>query len=141
MKRVSLIVLFMVISIAANATEIPRSVFIHAACDGGISATVLSSLKDGIRTSQKYQLARSLYDEGRTDAVLTIYMNCVERAGVAAIAMTYGQAKCVGSAKCRLSVDGNSIRSALCDVSAAAECGRMLFTAFDDYMSNPLRHR
>jgi hypothetical protein len=137
MERLILVLLFTLVPLAASAAESPRSVFIHAACDGKISSAVLSSLREGIRTSQKYQLVRTLDDEGRMDIVLTIYMNCAERSDVAAVAIGNGLAKCFGTTNCHLSVDGSSIRSALCDASAAVECGRALFKAFDEFMKRP----
>jgi hypothetical protein len=132
-----LILLFSLAPFAAGAADSPKSVFIHTACDGKISSEVLSSLREGIRNSQKYQLVRTLDDEGRMGIVLTIYMNCAERNDVIAVATGYGLAKCYSGTKCHLSVDGSSIRSVFCDASVAVECGRTLFKAFDDYMKNP----
>lgn len=135
---VILISLFTLVSSVANAADSTRSVFIHAACDGKISSATLSSLIETIRTSQKYQLVRSLDEKAPSaNVVLTLYMNCTERFDVAAIAFAFGQAKCFGSKNCHVAVDGSSIRSALCDFKVAPECGRALFMAFDDYMSNP----
>lgn len=124
-------------ALAANGMENPKSVFVHAACDGKVSSDVVSSLREGIRGSQKYQPVRSLDDEGRSGIVLTIYMDCAERNGMVAIATSYGLAKCYGEKNCHLSVDGHSIRSTLCDSSAASECGRILFKAFDEYINRP----
>jgi hypothetical protein len=135
--RLILISLLAIVSLEANAAERPRSVFIHATCDGKISSVVLSSLRQVIGTSQKYQVLRTLDDVSRMNVVLTLYMNCTEHYDIAAIAFVYGQAKCLSSQNCHLAVDGTSVRSALCDSKAAAECGRALFKAFDDYMSNP----
>jgi len=80
----------------------------------------------------------SLDDNGRMDEVLTIYVNCAERNGVAAFAVVYRRAKCFGPNKCHGVVDGASLRSPLCD-NAAAECGQTLFKEFDTYVirSNP----
>lgn len=74
----------------------------------------------------------------RMDGVLTADMKCTERDDVAAVATAYGEAKCFSSKNCHLAVDGTSLRPDLCDSKAAAECGRALFKAFDDYVSNPL---
>jgi hypothetical protein len=137
MDRLILILLFSLTSLVAGASESPKSVFVHASCEGKISGEVLSSLREGIRTSQKYQLARKLDNGGRMDIVLTIYMSCTERNDVAAVATSYGFAKCYGEKNCHLSVDGHSIKSTLCDAKAATECGRGLFKAFDDYMNSP----
>lgn len=131
-----LILLFTLASLPASAAENLRSLFIHAACDGKISSAVLSSLKEEIRTSTKYQLVPGLDDNGRMDTVLTIYMNCAERSDVAAVATSHGWAHCDSVTDCRGTVDGSSIRSTLCDAIAAAECGRTLFKAFDAYVSS-----
>ncbi len=137
MERLLLILLFALAPLAASAVESPRSVSIHAVCDGKIPSAVLSSFREGIRTSQKYRLVRTLDDEGRMGVVLTIDMNSAERIDIVAVAITYGLAKCFSSTNCHVTIDGNSIRSALCDANAAAECGRALFKAFDDYVSTP----
>lgn len=134
-ERSVLILLFTLTPLAAKAVEGPRPVFIRASCDGKIASVVLSALKDEIRTSVKYRLVRGLDDDGRMDSVLTIYMNCTERSEVTAVATNYGSAHCYSSTDCRGVVDGSSIRSALCDSGTAAECGRSLFKAFDDYTS------
>ena len=91
------------------------------------------------RQSQKYRLARNLADGDQMGVVLTINMNCTERTTIAAVASAYGLAKCFGEKNCHLSIDGNSVRSDLCDSNAAADCGRALFKAFDDYASTPIR--
>jgi hypothetical protein len=140
-ERLILVLLFAIGSSFANAAENSRSVFISAACDGRISSAVLSSLRDGIRTSYKYRLVRTLDDEGRMGVVLTIDMNCTESKEIAAVAIAYGLARCVSSTDCRQSVDGNSIRSALCDSIAAEACGRALFKVFDNYMNSPIAPR
>jgi hypothetical protein len=72
------------------------------------------------------------------DVVLTIDVKCAEREDVAAVATVYGKAKCFSPTNCHLAIDGSSMRSDLCDSKAAAECGRTLFRAFDDYVTNPL---
>jgi hypothetical protein len=138
MDRIIPILLFMLASLGANATENPKFVFIHAACDGKSSSAALSSLREVIRTSQKYQLVHTLDDDGRMGIVLTIYINCAEHNNVIGVATSYGLAKCYSEKNCHLSVDGHSIKSTLCDASAPVECGREVFKAFDDYMKNPL---
>jgi hypothetical protein len=133
-----LIYLVTVASFAANAAENPRHVSIKAVCLGKVSSAVLSSFKEEIRTSRKYQLVPNLSDNGRMDVVLTIDVKCAERDDVAAVATVYGKAKCFSPTNCHLAIDGSSMRSDLCDSKAAAECGRTLFRAFDDYVTNPL---
>lgn len=137
MDRLILVLLFMSAPLLARSAGIPKSVFIHAECDGTISSAVLSSLREGIRTSPKYQLVRTLEDDRHMGIVLSIYMNCAERNDVSAVAIAYGAAQCYSEKNCHLSIDGHSIRSTLCDHSAAAECGRELFKAFDDYVNGP----
>ena len=131
------LILLSIPSLAVSAAESPRPVFIRAACDGKVSSIVLSSLREEIRTSREYELASTLDDNGRMDEVHTIYMSCTERKAVAAVATNYGLARCLSGTNCHSIVDGSSIRSDLCDASAAEECGRALFKAFDDYISNP----
>jgi hypothetical protein len=137
MDRLALALLLTLTSLAASAAEMPKDVFIHALCDGKASSDVLSSLRDSIRASQKYQVVSTLDDEGRMGVVLTVYMNCVDRNNLVSIATGYGLAKCYSGKNCHLSVDGSSIKATLCDASAAAECGRSLFTSFDEYVKKP----
>jgi len=126
-----------ILSGLANAAEKPRSVFIHAACNGKISSTILSSITEEVRSSQRFHLIHSLDENAPKDVVLTLYINCTERSDVGAVAFAYGQAKCYSSKNCHLVVDGSTIRSALCASNAAKECGRVLFRAFDEYISSP----
>ncbi len=136
-ESLALILLFTLAPLAANAAESPIPLFIRAACDGKLSSVVLFSLKEEIRTSTKYQLTPGLDDNGRMDKVLTIYMSCAERSDVVAVATNYGMAHCFSGTDCRGAVDAISIKSALCAADAAAECGRALFKAFDDYVRTP----
>lgn len=135
------ILLFTLVPLAANSAESPRPVSVKATCLGKISSGVLSSFREEIRASQKYKLVPNLSDNGRMDVVLTVDMNCTEGNDVAAVATVYGKAKCFSSTNCHLTIDSSSIRSDLCDSKAAAECGRTLFKAFDNYMGNPLGPR
>jgi hypothetical protein len=139
MKRLVTVLLLTFASLTGNAAEGPRPVFIRAACDGKISSAILYSLKQELRSSQKYQLIPTLDDSGRMDIVLTIEMSCTERSDVAAVATAYGEAKCFALNNCHATFDALSLKSVLCDSNATAECGRARFKAFDDYMSNPLR--
>src|ERR1700720_4606105 len=81
-----LILLFTLASQTAHASEGPRSVFVKAICNGKLSAAVLASFREGIRTSQKYQLIPTLDDNGRMDVVLEVEMSCTERNNAVAIA-------------------------------------------------------
>jgi hypothetical protein len=125
----------------ASAADGVQAVFVKTTCAGKISSAVLSSLRREISASPKYRLALTLDDDGQMDIVFVIQMKCSERESVAGIASVFGQAKCVGVKTCHLVVDGLSLRSDLCDSNAAAECGRALFKALEDYRSNPLSPR
>lgn len=89
------ILLLTLASFAGNAAaESPKPVFLKAVCLSTVSSAVLSSFREEVRTSQKYQLVPNLSDNGRMDVVLTVDMNCTERNDVAAVATVYGKAKC-----------------------------------------------
>ncbi len=130
-----MLTLFPLGPLTTNATESPRPVFIRASCVSPASSVVISSLKEGIRASQKYRSAATVDDNGRMDVVLTIYAHCTERDGVIAIATAYGVGQCSSATSCHGTLDGSTIKSALCDSRAAADCGRTLFNAFEDYAS------
>jgi hypothetical protein len=140
-----LLILFVALSLAtllsgiAHAADDPTSIFIRASCVDNISSNVLSALKDEIRNSKKYRLVRDQSDEGRMDVVLTMNLGCTERKDVAAIATVFGRVKCFSSTNCHHAVDGSSTRADLCDANRATECGRALFKALDDYVSDPLK--
>jgi hypothetical protein len=133
-----MVFLFTLASLIANAANGPKPVFIKAACLGRSSSAVLSSFREEVRSSQKYQLVPDLSDNGLMDVVLTIDMNCTERNDIAAVATVFGMAKCFGAKNCNLKIDGSSLRSDLCDSNGATECGRTLFKTFDTYTGNPL---
>ena len=137
MKRLILSLLFALASAVVSAAESPRSVFIHAACDGKISSAVLSSLREEIRASQKYELIADLTDNGKMDVVLTIEMSCTERNDIAAVAIAYGKGKCFGHNNCHGAFDVSSLSANFCDSNAVAECGRTLFKLFDDHTNRP----
>ncbi len=122
----------------AIATDSGKAVFIKTTCNGEISSQLLSSLKSAIGASPKYRVVHTMDDDGRMDVVLTIIMKCSEHNSITGVASVFGQAKCFSRTDCHVVVDGSSLRSDLCDSNAAAACGRVLFKAFDDYMSNPL---
>lgn len=136
-KVLILLFLFALVSMAANAVENPRPVFVKAMCNGKVSSNLLSSFKEAIRTSQKYQLVSTLDDNGRMDVVLEIQMRCTERDNAVAVATVYAVAKCFGLGNCQATVDGASLNVALCDSKVVEECGRAIFKAFEDYLSRP----
>jgi hypothetical protein len=125
----------------ASATDGVKPVFIKSTCTGKISSIMLSSLRNEIGRSVNYHLTETMDDNGQMDAVFTIFMKCSERESVIGVASVFGQAKCVSKTICHVVADGSSLRSDLCDSSAAAECGRELFETFEDYANNPLSPR
>jgi len=141
MNRLVFIVLCSSIAISSRAAESSKPIFIKATCDGKTASSALLALKKEIDSSSKYRLVHNLTDDGQMDLVLTINMDCREQNNIAGIATAYGQAKCFGEKNCHLSIDGSSLRSDLCESSAAAECGQALYKAFDSYASDPLAPR
>jgi len=136
MQRLILILLFTLSSLG-NAAENPKSVFVKARCDGKISSAALSSFKEEIRTSQRYEVVPALDDNGKMDKVLDVQMSCMEHDNVVAIATVFGVAKCFGPRNCHVSIDGSTLGVILCYSTAIPECGRAIFKAFDDYASRP----
>jgi hypothetical protein len=122
-------------SLAANAADAPSSIFVRAKCDGKLSSLVLSSLKDAINNSQKYQLIADLRNNGKNGVVFNISMTCVENDSVVSIATVYGLAKCIDAKVCHSALDGSSLNAALCNSNLAAECGQKLFKAFEFYLT------
>ena len=123
--------LFTLVSLAASTGQTARPVSLKATCLGKISSAVLSSFREEIRTSQRYQLVPDLSDNGLMDVVLAVDMNCTERKDVVAVATVYGKAQCFTSKNCHLSIDTSSLRSDLCNSDDATECGRLLFKALE----------
>jgi len=136
-KHFFLTVLVISISFLAHAQTSPKPLFIKAKCDGKLSSTVLSALKDAARASQEYKLVDSLNDNGRLDTVQTIYLTCVENNEVTAIATQFGIAKCLSLAVCHSVIDGLSLNATLCNASLSSDCGRALFKVFDAYINRP----
>jgi hypothetical protein len=137
MKRPVLILFVVLSSLAAYAADGPKPLFIRARCDGKLSSVVLSSLKEAVSASQKYQLVISLDDNGHLDTVQTIYMTCVENNEVTAVATQFGIARCRSTTVCHSVIDGLSLNAALCNANLSADCGRALFKAFDAYINRP----
>lgn len=125
--------------LVANARDVPKPVFIRGTCLDPISSKALSSFKEEMQKSQKYELVRDMSDEGQMDVVLTINISCGEHQNVAAISTVFGRAKCFGVKNCHHAIDGSSLRADLCEASKALECGQALFRAFDDYVINPTK--
>ena len=119
---------------SAQTSESQKPVFIRANCDGKTIA-VLGSLSNQMFASGKYVVIPTLDDHGKMDEVFEVYMHCAQRDDVVAIATSYGKGRCLSVNKCGSVVDGSSIRSTLCDRRAIGECGKTLFTSFDEYVS------
>ncbi len=136
-KHFILVVLVISISFLAHAQTSPKPLFIRAKCDGKLSSTVLSALKDATRASQKYELVDSLNDNGRLDTVQTIYPTCVENNEVTSIATQFGIAKCKSPTVCHSVIDGDSLNASLCTARRSSDCGHALFKVFDAYINRP----
>jgi hypothetical protein len=139
MVRFIAVFLLILIPQAADTQSEPRPVFVKALCEGKLSSAVVSAFKQEISTSHRYRLIPSMDDNGRMDVVVSIQMSCTEREKIAAIATVYGKAKCFGPSNCHGAFDVPSLRVDLCDFDAAVDCGRMLFEAFENYLSRPNR--
>jgi hypothetical protein len=137
MKRSALVLLVISISLFGYAETSPKPLFIKAKCDGKLSSIVLSALREAASASPKYLLVPSLDDNGRLEAVQTIYMTCTENKDVTAIATQFGIAKCQSMGVCHSVIDGLSLNVALCNANLSSDCGRALFKAFDAYANRP----
>jgi len=140
MKRLALILFVTLTSLVARAEQGPRPIFVKATCDGKSPSTLLSSFKEAISTSQKYQVVPTLDDNGRMDVVIVVEMSCVERNNIVAVASAYGLAKCFGPKNCHSTLDGTSLSALLCDPNGEAVCGRELFKGLEYYLANSQTH-
>jgi hypothetical protein len=89
--RIWLWVLMVLLALSPQVTDAAdrrKPVFMHAECHGEFSSAMLSALQEKFRTSTEYQMIPTLDDNGRTDAVLLIFMSCAERNDVLAVATT-----------------------------------------------------
>jgi hypothetical protein len=136
-KHFILVVLVISNSFLAHTQTSPKPLFIRAKCDGKLSSTVLSELKDAARASQRYELVDSLNDNGRLEIVHTIYLICVENNEVTAVATQFGIAKCISPTVCHSVIDGDSLNAALCTAKRSSDCGRSLFKVFEAYINRP----
>jgi hypothetical protein len=141
MRKSILILIVALAPVADLGAQNTRSVFISAQCEGKSSSAVLTSFKKAIQTSQKFRVVPTMEDEGRFGVVLAVYIVCAERPDFTAVATTYGQGRCAAANSCGVMVEGVSLKLAVCESSAAANCGRALFAAFDDYVSKPAAPR
>lgn len=139
MRHLIFIFSLTVAAVAASGADGAKPVFVKAKCVDKVSSSALSSFREALGASERYRLVSSLDDAGRMDVVLSVQMSCTQRDNVVAVASVYGIAKCFGPRNCHVAFDVTSLRADFCDSSAAPECGRALFKAFDDYMNNPNR--
>jgi hypothetical protein len=108
-----------------------KPVFLQPTCDGKLASVLLSSFKDAISTSQRYELVPNLSDNGKMDTVLIIQMACGESHNAVSVGSIYGMAKCFGLKNCHVSLDGHSLSVLICDPNGEAICGKELLKEFD----------
>jgi hypothetical protein len=110
MKRVCLILLFVLTPFAARAQEttlIP-TVIKATGCDGS-SAELVSSFKKAVGDSKGYRVVANLSDDGKNDKVMTVGLVCGERNNSVGVAFAYGMARCFGPKDCHAVTDGTSV--------------------------------
>jgi hypothetical protein len=108
-----------------------KPVFLQAACDGKLSSVLLSSFKDAISSSQRYELVANLSDNGKMDAVLIIQTSCGESHNAVSVGSIYGMGKCFGPKNCHVSLAGQTLNVLMCDPNSEAICGREPFKEFE----------
>lgn len=144
MKRLLFVVLAMLASLAITAQDRPQDhvqdqpqakrlkpVFLQPTCDGKLGSVLLSSFKDALSTSQRYELVPNLSDNGKMDAVVIIQMACTDHNNIVSAGSIYGMAKCFGPTNCHLSLDGHTLNVLVCDSNSEAICGKELFKEFE----------
>ena len=139
MKRIVFALFLVLTSVIANGADAPKSsVFIKPRCESKVSSAVLAFLKTELESAPKFHIVPNLTDEGRMGEVLTIDIVCAERTdiGIAGVATTFGKGKCFPGAYCHGVMDGSSLMSTLCDMAASPACGKVIFKAFDEYVSH-----
>lgn len=107
--RIATFVLLSTTVLRANEALGQAPVFIHAACDGKISTSFISSFREEVRALKKYRLVSTVDDGGRMDLVLMVYVNCTESPSVSAIAFAFGQAKCTSTKNCHLALEAEQV--------------------------------
>lgn len=144
MKRRLFVVLALLVSLTVFAQERPQNhaqdkqagsrlkpIFLQPTCDGKLASVLLSSFKDAILTSQRYELVSNLSDNGKMDTVFIIQMACGEHDNFVSVGSIYGMAKCFGTKNCHLSLDGHTLNVLMCDPNGEATCGKELFKEFE----------
>jgi len=102
-------------------------VFLQPTCDGKLASALLSSFKDAISTSQRYELVPNLSDNGKMDAVIVVEMACGEHNNFVLVGSIFGLAKCFGPNNCHESLNGHTLNVLMCDPDSEATCGKELF--------------
>lgn len=138
MKGALLVLLFTLSFLTVSAQDQPhqttqqlRPIFLHSTCDGKLAPAVLSSFKEAISASQRWELVPNLSDNGKNDVVYTVDMICGERNNAVSIASIYGAAKCFSPTNCHVAVDGHTLNILMCDPNGEAQCGKELFKEFE----------
>lgn len=109
----------------------PRAIFLQPTCDGKLASVLLSSFKEAISNSQRYDLVANLSDNGKMDAVFIIQMACGEHNNFVSVGSIYGVAKCFGPKNCHVSLDGHTLNVLMCDPNGESVCGKELFKEFE----------
>lgn len=112
-----------------------KPVFLQPTCGGKLGSVLLSSFKDALSTSQRYELVPNLSDNGKMDAVLIIEMTCGENHNAVSAGSIYGMAKCFGLKNCHVSLDGQTLNVLMCDPNGEAICGKELFKELEHVLA------
>lgn len=144
MKCALFVVLALLASLTTSAQDRPqdhaqdqpqakrlKSVFLQPTCDGKLASVLLSSFKDAISTSHRYELVPNLSDNGKMDTVFIIQMACGESHNAVSVGSIYGMAKCLSPRNCHVSLDGHTLNVLMCDPNGEAVCGKELFKEFE----------
>jgi hypothetical protein len=114
-----------------QASKRLRPIFLQPSCDGKLASVLLTSFKDAISTSQRYELVPNLSDNGRMNAVVIVQMTCGEHNNTVSVGSIYGMAKCFATNNCHVSLDGHTLNVLMCDSNGEAVCGKELFKEFE----------
>ena len=134
MRNAIVAVSIALLSIFARAEE-PKPVVVRADCDGKLTSMLLTSFKEAIGNSRKYEIVPDLTNNGKNGIVLVIQMTCGERNNAVAVASVYGLAKCYGPKNCHQSVSASTLNILMCDLNSEAQCGRELFKELESILS------
>jgi hypothetical protein len=140
-KHILFIALTILVSLTVVAQDRPlqdqpqvkrlKPVFLDLTCDGKLASVLLTSFKDSMAASQRYELISNLSDNGKMDTVFIIQMACGEHNNFVSVGSIYGMAKCFGVKNCHVSLDGHTLNVLMCDPNGEAICGKELFKEFE----------